>query len=353
MVFNHRRNGSDIMKVFISWSGERSKKVALIFRDWLPTVIQAIDPFVSSEDIEQGARWNTDIAQELKESSFGLICVTKDNLDSQWLNFEAGALSKSIDNSYVAPLLFDLKPSDLKISPISQFQATSFSKEDMKRLIETLNKATGNSLNAARLDKAFELCYPDLEKSIAELQEDSLEETDYTDDEVSSQYDPNILEELLETSRNTQRLLGNTDSKLYDNIDQVNKKVDDLLEKMEKHYSLETRRSFKKLSPMLIEDMLLSAREKRDIFPYSILIVLAVYKEEIPWLYEAGNDLIKIINSKCSKQTKTEAITKFETIIECTYELHIYREMTPMKKECLMLLRELPRICFDMIENLM
>ena len=73
MVFDSERNRSDIMKVFISWSGECSKKVALLFRDWLPTVIQAIDPFVSSEDIEKGARWNTDIAQELKESSFGLI----------------------------------------------------------------------------------------------------------------------------------------------------------------------------------------------------------------------------------------------------------------------------------------
>lgn len=61
------------MKVFISWSGEANKKIASIFRDWLPTVIQAIEPLVSSEDIEKGTRWNTDIAQQLKESSFGLL----------------------------------------------------------------------------------------------------------------------------------------------------------------------------------------------------------------------------------------------------------------------------------------
>ena len=352
MLSHHKTNGSDIMKVFISWSGNLSKKVALIFRDWLPTVIQAIDPFVSSEDIEKGARWNTDIAQELKEASFGLICVTKDNLNSQWLNFEAGALSKSIDNSYVAPLLFDVKPSDLTSSPISQFQATSFSKEDMKRLIETLNKATGNSLNAARLDKAFELCYPDLEKSIAELQTDYFEDGTEDGVETVSHYDPNILEEILETSRNTQRLLGNTDSKLYSNIDLVNNKVDDLIEKTEKHFSLESRRSSKRMSPTVIEDLLFSAREKIDLFPYNILLVLSVYKEEFPWLYEAGNDFAKTVNSKCSKQAKTEAIGKLEKIIECTYELPVYKEMTPMKKECMMLLRELPRICYDMIERL-
>ncbi len=353
MVFNYERNGSDIMKVFISWSGECSKNVALLFRDWLPTVIQAIDPFVSSEDIEKGARWNTDIAQELKESSFGLICVTKDNLNSQWLNFEAGALSKSIDNSYVAPLLFDLKPSDLKGSPISQFQATSFSKEDMKRLIETLNKATGNSLNTTRLDKAFELCYPDLEKSIAELQEASLEEEDDTAAETSSHLDPNILEELLETSRNTQRLLGNTDSKLYGNIDQVNKKVDDVIERMDKHYSLEMRRSSRKINPMIIQDLLFSTRDKMDIFPYNILIILSIYKEDFPWVYEAGNDLVKTINSKSSKQAKMDAVAKFERTIECTYELPVYREMSPIRKDCLMILRELPHMCYDMIDRFM
>jgi len=65
------------MKVFLSWSGELSHKVSVIFRDWLPSVIQSVDPYVSSEDIDKGARWSTDIAKELEESSYGVLCVTK------------------------------------------------------------------------------------------------------------------------------------------------------------------------------------------------------------------------------------------------------------------------------------
>ena len=70
------------MKVFLSWSGEQSHRVAVVFRDWFPSVIQSLVPYISSEDIDKGARWSTDIAQELVDSTFGILCVTQDNLDA-------------------------------------------------------------------------------------------------------------------------------------------------------------------------------------------------------------------------------------------------------------------------------
>lgn len=342
------------MKVFISWSGARSKKVAQIFRDWLPTVIQAIDPFVSSEDIEKGARWNTDIAQELKESSFGLICVTKDNLTAPWLNFEAGALSKSIDNTYVAPLLFDVKPSDLKGSPISQFQATSFTKDDMKRFIETLNSAAGNCLSSARLDKAFELCYPDLENSLNELKNSDIQTEDETNDNSNSHIDPNILEELLETARNTQRLLGNTDAKLYNNIDEVQKKIDSIVERIEKQHDMDMRRSSKKFRPMFVEELLYhryDSETSESIFPYNILMILAAYKEDLPWLYDAGSEVVRIINSNAKHSDKMSAIEKFKNVIEYTCGHPFFREIYGMRKDTLMLFRELPMILMNEIKK--
>jgi hypothetical protein len=81
------------MKIFLSWSGHKSHEIALVFRDWFPSIIQSIDPYVSSEDIDKGARWSTDIAKELENSTFGILCVTKDNINAPWLTFEAGALS--------------------------------------------------------------------------------------------------------------------------------------------------------------------------------------------------------------------------------------------------------------------
>ena len=77
---------------------------------------------MSGTDIEPGARWSNAIAEELDAISIGIVCVTRENQSSPWLNFEAGALAKRlIDQARVVPLLIDLTPSDV-LQPLGQFQ---------------------------------------------------------------------------------------------------------------------------------------------------------------------------------------------------------------------------------------
>src|SRR5215813_14335412 len=89
------------MKVFISWSGERSKQLAEAIREWLPNVLQFVKPYFTPADIEKGARWASEISKELEQSKIGIIAMTEENLTSPWIMFEAGAISKVVEEGPV------------------------------------------------------------------------------------------------------------------------------------------------------------------------------------------------------------------------------------------------------------
>lgn len=193
------------MKVFISWSGETSFEVAKILKEWIPCVIQDVQPYFSSEDIDKGARWSTDIAKELEAASFGILCVTKDNLESQWLNFEAGALSKAIDKSKVCPLLFRLKPSDISNSPILQFQMTNVEEKDIYKLFKSINASLGDEgLDETRLEKVFNTFWPQMDAAFKAIDDSKSKSESQV---VKKSESTEILEEMLELLRSQQMIL--------------------------------------------------------------------------------------------------------------------------------------------------
>lgn len=185
------------MKVFISWSGEMSKRVGEAFKNWIPHVLQTVEPYYTPTDIEKGTRWSHDIAAELESSSAGIFCVTRENLKSPWLAFEAGAISKQVDDSLVCPVLIDLGTIDLN-GPLTQFQVTPFQKAEIKKLIQALNKANSdNFLNESILNQAFEKNWPDLEEQVSEI----IRSTSPNRDEQAKRDDREVLNELLDLTR--------------------------------------------------------------------------------------------------------------------------------------------------------
>jgi hypothetical protein len=160
------------MKVFLSWSGPTSKRIALALHEWLPSVIQTIKPWMSSEDIKKGARWSPAIQTELAESRAAIFCITPDNFGEPWLNFEAGAVSNTPWSANVCTYLVGASPTDIT-GPLTQFQATvATSKEDSLKLLETINSAQENgALDKARLEKAFNKYWPELEAELTKISE--------------------------------------------------------------------------------------------------------------------------------------------------------------------------------------
>src|SRR5262249_40717340 len=122
--------------VFVSWSGERSRSVARALFQWLPRVLQTLDIWTSEQDIQAGGRWELELARQLQDANFGILCLTQDNIRSEWLIFEAGALSKAIEQSRVVPYRLGLKATDVG-PPLSQFQGVDADREGTLRLVRS------------------------------------------------------------------------------------------------------------------------------------------------------------------------------------------------------------------------
>jgi len=160
------------MKVFLSWSGERSKKIATELREWIPKVLHNVETWTSKDDIDPGDRWSEKLAEELNDTSFGIICLTPENCSAPWLIFEAGALSKSLESARVVPYLFEIKPPELS-GPLAQFQAAFADKEGTEKLIRELNEKLDEKqrLTEKDLDEAFNIWWPNFDKKMLQVKE--------------------------------------------------------------------------------------------------------------------------------------------------------------------------------------
>ena len=156
-------------ELFLSWSGSESYALAVVFHDWLPTVLPGVKPWMSSKDIAKGKRWNSELGGSLERTSYCIVCLTPGVAGEAWINFEAGAVSKVVQESYVSPLLWHVSVDDLGGLPLSMFQCTQFTKEDVCQLLESINVATGLQIPTERIHKNLDYSWIKFSQRVDEL----------------------------------------------------------------------------------------------------------------------------------------------------------------------------------------
>ena len=157
------------MKVFLSWSGDRSRRVAEALRDWLPGVLQAVEPWLSSKDAAPGRRWSSSLAKALEEARIGIVCLTKENIREEWLQFEAGALSRLSDDALLCLYALDVEAKKID-GPLSQYQVIRADRDGTFSLLVALNQSDhGPKLPDKQLERAFDLWWPEMAKPLSAI----------------------------------------------------------------------------------------------------------------------------------------------------------------------------------------
>lgn len=198
------------MKVFISWSKERSRRVGELLDEWLQGVLQAIRPWISTKDIEKGSWWFNEINNQLSGVSLGIVCLTSENLNNPWILFESGVLSKGLSSNRVFTLLIDIEPSDVK-GPLSHFNHSKPDKDGIYKMVTALNKLLEeNALESSVLERVFDLHW----KIFKEGFDNIIKETEVQKEkEATVRSEEDILSEILSITRSLDRRVSLVESR--------------------------------------------------------------------------------------------------------------------------------------------
>jgi hypothetical protein len=221
------------LKIFISWSDEPSRSIALLIRTWLPNLSDLFDPFMSEEDIDAGTRGLAVIAEALVDTSYGLAVVTPENQQAPWLTFETGALAREVGpdpRARVTPLLFGFDKSEsLRPGPLIQFQYRKFEKGKVRDVIRSMAKLAG--ADEENVVQRFEWSWPDFGSQVEEaLRSRSRPTGDATPEGAAESVtaDNPVLAEILENTRALLRRSDPPGAPIRDVTDQYRRWVDSL-----------------------------------------------------------------------------------------------------------------------------
>lgn len=102
------------MKIFISWSKNKSRQLAEVTKNFLEKTLGNSVEFFFSPEMYKGTSVDHEIHKNLLESSKCLVCVTSENFKNPWLLYEAGVVyganHQKTKDGIVIPILFEEIP---------------------------------------------------------------------------------------------------------------------------------------------------------------------------------------------------------------------------------------------------
>lgn len=298
--------------------------MAQALRDWLPLVLHYVEPWLSETDIAAGERWADAIAKELEASNFGIICVTRDNLASPWILFEAGSLSKSLSNSRVIPLLLDLEFTEVS-GPLAQFQAKKADLDGVGETIQSINRAAPQPVQENRARQLFDALWPDLNKKLQGIP---------------------LPKEAVKPSRSQHQVL----EELVASVRSLEARVREVAEITANQRGPRLRRFGRMMHPMMLADMM--GTKPGD--PIFFVVFASLCRDEAPWLYELAMEAYRAAKSGGGAEAK-EALDRFRRAARFLAEGPFLEEFGADPRLLHMLLREfdhlLPSQSSDEVES--
>lgn len=290
--------------VFISHDS-RDAEIAESFSKLLKSVSAGmLKSFRSSDNkgtqgIEFGMEWYPKIIESLQSSSDVVCILTELSINRPWILFEAG-MAKGKLNTPILGVAVGVPLSNASTGPFAQFQNCDDELDSLTKLVKQLVKKLPNSEPDEDVIKQQVEIFKTKSQEIIKKRKDNAK--------------PALKDKQSE---------NNESAKLFEEVKLMFKELPSRIENVSIRTS---NRKERKLYPGVIEDLFHHSLSKR-INPQIILqIILSPYRNDFPWIYDAGIALSDKIG-KVKHIESTKSFREFFELIEFTFENPFYREM--------------------------
>ncbi len=265
----------------------------------------------ATQGIEYGSEWYPAIMEKIDEATEVVCLLTHHSVDRPWILYEAG-VAKGKLNTKVIGVALGIPLSVAIKGPFAQFQNLDDNLTSLTKLVfELVKKVPGldpdehivKSLVESFKKKSVEIIAKNPKTTTEGGKKENVDETAV--------------------------------AKIFEEIKIM---FEDLPSRIESRVAPDVRRR-RNFHPMMMEELLhMGNIGKNSHIP--ILMALSIYKNDFPWIYEIGNETLKLIHSQRSLKEKENAVRQFLEIFEFTFRHPVMRDMSIHSKEYHMMFSE-------------
>ncbi len=291
--------------VFISHD-TRDAELAEAFSKLLSSVSAGVLKSFRSSDkkgnqgIAYGVEWYPEIMKKLNEASDVVALLTKHSVDRPWILYEAG-VAKGKLNTPLLGIALGIPLNKANNGPFAQFQNSSDDVESLTKLVVQLVKRIPNSEPDTGVIKAQVQTF---KEQVAEI----------------------LKKQPIEETTNGELMEDSTVAKLFEEIKIM---FQDLPERIDRSSDNMRNKKRFRLHPRMIHE-LIHISEKSGPPYVSFLIILSLFKEDMPWIYEIGKETYESLKRAKTLESKERIISDFRRIIKQSHH-PVFMEMIGSK----------------------
>jgi hypothetical protein len=298
--------------VFISHD-TRDAELAEAFSKLLSSVSAGVLKSFRSSDkrgnqgIAYGVEWYPEIMKKLGDASDVVALLTQHSVDRPWILYEAGVAKGKLDTPLLG-VAIGIPLNKANNGPFAQFQNSGDDIESLTKLVVQLVKRIPNS-------------EPDT--AVIKMQV-----------EAFKKQAEEILKKHPEVEANEGQLME--DSSVAKLFEEVKIMFQDLPARIEKNVDPNYKRKRFRFHPEMFHELLYITESSEEEY-FGFLIIISLYKDDMPWLYEIGKETYGILKSSKTEVAKEKAISNFRRLINNTMHHPMFMNMMGSKDQMMML----------------